>query len=774
MKNMIGTISAAARVRRMAYTALIAFGALGLGLQNAPETDANREAENDPTGSDRQTNPVDSKTTSSMLAGKVVVVPIGFEDFSSDRRFLDMKRLLEAMKKDKPEAVIFEIDITSGTDWNGEQRLIREVKKLDVPTFAFINTEGTGGGAILALATDRIYLAPGGYIGAAALTFRGGGKNEEMEKRNLAQSLSILRAQARTLAKENGYNPNVAEAMVDSELEVKIGDEVISKKGEILTLTADEAIRVIDGKPILATDIAESAKALAQAEEWNGEVVKIDPTEFRTSRNRNFLNDKKRNPDGSAASETPSGDQLEGGPLFGKREGQDYSGKVVVIDLGFDSLATGKASFDFMDRTLKKAELDGAEAVILELQTPGGFAWYTEGLVLDSLQAVSMPTYAFVNKQAVSAGAIVAIGTDHIYMAPAATIGSALVVGGGGMELSESMRDKVTQEIKAMVENVAVLKGHNPDIAKAMVSTDTEVVIDGITLHEKGSVLNWGTNKATEVINGKPVLAKGVARNVEALAAQEGLEGEIVAAKPLGMESFAHWVQKFSFVLLIVGLGGVYAEMKAPGFGLPGLIAVGAFTIYFFGNHAAGNLAGYELAVLLVIGLVLLGVEIFLFPGTLVAGALGGILIFASLILAMMDRVDFQWKVEGMPGAPSWTEMAQGGVLTLAAGLVGTALLIYFGMRHLQHIPIANRLILRESLASGAGLEQRRETDPKPTTAENYIGLEGKCTTDLRPAGKGEFGGKQLDITADGEFIDRGTPIRIVKHEGSRVVVERV
>ena len=336
-----------------------------------------------------------------------------------------------------------------------------------------------------------------------------------------------------------------------------------------------------------------------------------------------------------------------------------------------------------MDRIVKKAELDGAEAVIFDMDTPGGYAWYTQGLVLNSLQNLTIPTYSFVNPRAESAGAIIAIGTDTIYMRPAATIGSALVVGGGGGDLGESMTDKVTKEIMQMVENVAIIKGHNPDIAKAFVSKDTRVEIDGTVVHDGDGVLNLNSIRATEIIGGKPVLAKGIAIDLEDLVEQEGLTGEIVKAEALGMEAIAGWVQKFSFLLIMVGLAGAYMEMKAPGFGAPGLISVLCFSIFFFGNHMAGNLAGYELAVVFVIGIILIIVEIFLFPGLIFPALIGTLMVLGSLVFAMGDRVDFQWKMDGKPGALPWEDLFSGAMMNLAIALIGVGLILWWAMRFL-------------------------------------------------------------------------------------------
>ena len=429
-----------------------------------------------------------------------------------------------------------------------------------------------------------------------------------------------------------------------------------------------------------------------------------------------------------------------------------------------------------MERVLKKADEDGAEAVIFDMDTPGGYAWYTEGLVLNVLQNLRVPTYTFVNTRAESAGAIIAIGTDAIYMRPAASIGSALAVTMAG-DLEGDMKSKVDQMAIALVRNMAALKGHNPDIAEAFVVRSKEVRIDGEVIHPAGEVLNLNTLRATEEYNGKPLLAEGIVNTVEELAAREGLIGEIVDLKPLGLERFAHLVQKFSAVLLLLGMAGAWAELKAPGFGVPGVISLIAFGLFFFGNHLAGNLAGYELAVLLVLGFALLAVEIFIVPGTLIAGLVGGVMILAALVLAMVDRVDFSAALDNAPGALGVGEIIVTPLLNVLLAMLGAAVAIFFLLRYLPKTPGMRWMVLEEAVAGGASLNgndavSEGEGGSAEAVPISLVGSGGEAVTDLRPAGKGRFGDKLLDISADGEFIDKGTPLKVVRHEGSLVVVE--
>jgi membrane-bound serine protease (ClpP class) len=706
------------------------------------------------------------KNPAPAFSGKAVIVPVTSDDLDDSHRFRDLLDLLgEAQRQGAPAAVL-EINVRGGSSLESCQRLLEELPRLELKTFAFVNASALGAGALMALGTDAIYMAPASIVGGSGVEVESE-ENDEVQKRKLAQELSVLKARARSLAAAKGHDPLVAEAFIDSEIEVKKGDILLSPKGELLTLTAGEAVRAFDGRPVLAKAIVESAEALLKAESIAAEPLRISPRDFAAGRNRERLSSAATPK--SEAKDAPAGEG-DDKTLFGKRDQKSYAGKVIRITIGEEDLVTGKARFEFMDRTLKKAQIDGASAVIFDMDTPGGFAWYSKGLLLNSLQGVTVPTYAFVNTRAESAGAIIAIGTDAIYMRPAATIGSALVVGGGGTDLAESMEDKVTQMAIAAVRNMAELKGHNPDVAEAFVTQDKEVKIDGVVVHPAGHVLNLNTIDATRQVGGRPVLAKGVANSVDDLVTQEKLSGEVIDATAYGMESVAHWIQKFSFLLIMLGIAGAYMEMQAPGFGVPGIVSLLAFGLFFFGNYMAGNLAGYELAVLLAVGLILIGVEIFLLPGTVIPGVAGGIMVLVAIGMAMVDRVDFTYAWKGFSGAGKWGEILGDAAQTLALSFVGAVAMILVAMRYLPKTKFGGWMVLHQAVPGGASIALESDAGEMRTS---YLGLEGEAATDLRPAGKGRFGGLWLDIISDGEYIEKGTPLKVVRHEGVRIVVAR-
>ncbi|MFK5924512.1 MAG: NfeD family protein [Verrucomicrobiota bacterium] len=773
-------------LRRSIYLAMVGVGLFTLAAKKQPAETRS------PQGEERAANG---------LRDRVLVIRIEDVDISDDRRFRSLRRLISDAAAAPAKAVVFDLNTGSGYSEQVARFLMEELPKVKVPSVSYANPSALGAGALIALGSDTVYLSPVAVMGGAAPSPSGGRSSastgdDQSEKSSAArpvstQSLSILKAQARGLAKQKGHRSQVAEAFIDSQIEVKIGDEMISAKGELLTLTADEAVRKLpDGQTLFGKSVVGSIKELLKQEGLSdGEETLVYTassyekhlSQLRSGKGKakGAKSDLARSDGNNKAGVDSKEVKGNGGGLFGKRNTGDYAGKILVVPIGMDDLMI-TARFEFMKRVLKKARLDGAEALIFDMNTPGGRVWETGELMMRELQEVDFPTYTFVNTFAESGGCLVAIATDHIYMKPAALIGSALPVTASG-DLEGNMKQKVGEMLRDLVRNVASLKGHDPDVAEAFVTIDTEVIKDGVTISEMGKVLHLSTEEATMIVNGKPLLAKGVANSIEEIIELEGLKGSLLQVEPLGLERFAHLIQKFSFLLLILGLAGAYMEMNAPGFGVPGVTSLLSFALFFFGNNLAGNLAGYELAALLVLGLILLAVEIFILPGTILPGLAGGLLIFMSLILAMVDRFDFQFHWKGVDQAPSLGELLNGPVMTLGVAVVGAVVMAVLLMRYLPTGRRLGGLILTQSLASGASLDELEDpqtgSDEKAgkhtANASDLLGREGVVSADLRPAGKGMFAGELLDIVADGEFIEEGTAVKIVLHEGSRLVVAR-
>jgi len=452
--------------------------------------------------------------------------------------------------------------------------------------------------------------------------------------------------------------------------------------------------------------------------------------------------------------------------VFGKSDEESFEGKVVIIKVGNDDLVN-KHAFKFWRRVIERVNDEKAKAIVFEIDTPGGLAFDTAELIMVQMQKLEVPSYSFVNQKALSAGALVASGTDAIYMHPVSAIGAAALVSGNGAEIDEVMRAKIESAFDAFVRSVAESKGHNADVLRAMMFRDKEFSFGDIKVG-KSDLLSLTGTEATREFKGKPLLAKGTVKSVEELLEKEGLaDVETIVAEPSGMEKFAYWTTAMSAVLILVGIGGAYLEMKTPGFGLGGGISLLAFSLFFFGNYAAGNMAGYGLMVLFIIGIVLVIVEFFVLPGMIVPGLIGGILVLTSLFFAMVDEFAFEDnRVRGWDSTDAW-DFIQGPSLALLIGLTGAMVLVILMMKFLPNAPLFNRLVMSKELVNGAAMDSSESQG-------EHVGLTGKTTTDLRPAGKGEFGGQLLDITSATGFIDSGEDVVITAEDGMRILVEAV
>jgi membrane-bound serine protease (ClpP class) len=464
-----------------------------------------------------------------------------------------------------------------------------------------------------------------------------------------------------------------------------------------------------------------------------------------------------------AAQEAPPSDELLERRILGRSAEESLTGKVVVIHVGQEDLIN-KQAFRFWKRTIERADEDGARAIVLELDTPGGLAFDTRDFITDQLAKLQLPVISWVEREALSAGALIAFATDRIYMAPGTTIGSAAIVNSMGPAIEEHMRAKLESSFTASMRAIAEEKGHRFDVLRAMMVIDEEEErsFGEVTVH-KGDLLNLTAKEATQEFEGKPLLAAGIAGSLDDVLAAEGLDdAELIRPQPTGFEQFAWWIAAISPLLIAVGVGAAWLEIKAPGFGLFGFTSLAVFTLFFFGNNLAGNLAGYELMALFLLGILLILLEIFIFPG-LVAGIIGAMLVIGSLWFAMADRVDFERvNVSGeWLGAIDDLLLRPGAML--AAGLLGAVFLLYFLGRHLDKIPLLRSLVAEENLAPGPPSEADQ---PGPA-----VDLTATALSDLRPTGTILVEGRKHDAISSHGLIPKGTRVRVLE-EGMTYRVE--
>lgn len=393
----------------------------------------------------------------------------------------------------------------------------------------------------------------------------------------------------------------------------------------------------------------------------------------------------------------------------------------------------------YIARTLREAEAANAAAAYLDIDTPGGRVDAAER-ISDAIRRAKVPVYAFVNPRAFSAGALIAISARGVYMRPGAVMGAATPVDGEGQRAPEKMVSAMRAEFRAVAEE----RGLDPRIAEAMVDESVEIPgLDG-----PSTLLTLTSGEARRV-----GYARGEVADEAALLEAIGLSGaQVVAPDPNWAELVVRFLTNplVSPLLLSLGVLGLVLEIKSGAFGLGGLVSVASLGL-FFGSSFVLGLAGWEEVLLLGLGLLALAVEVFVLPGFGIAGTLGLAAIAAAMVLALMGAT------------PSTGEVVQA-LTILGASLVITAAVVYAWLRH---IPNSNRfagLFLRGGMAQSEGYISA------PQRAD-LIGQEGVAVTDLRPAGTAAIAGERVDVVTEGEYVQQGSTVRVLRSEGYRHVV---
>lgn len=693
------------------------------------------------------------------LTGQMARVGVTDSDIEDIRRWRELRQWMDEAIKQGAAGLILDINVTQ-SHAQAALSLAEEVARLKIKTHAYVNISAIGGGALLALACDEIWMAPGSRIGAAPPKVQTGEElSQKAQDTLLAESLAVLKAGARSLCKLKGHRPEIADAFVDRDKGLVLGTLTLADKGELLLLDADTAVQAVDGKPLLARAIISDVEALAKAAEPKGKLVILNAVWYDQT--------LKKAVAAKPAPEVESKPKQNEAPAF--TSSQSYAGKVVVIPVGQDDLIL-PARFEFMKRTLTRCNNDGAEAVIFELDTPGGLAWDTISLMMQDLQNLKARSFAFVNTRAISAGAMIAMATNTIYMAPASAIGASTPVSGDGTPLAQAERAKNNSAFMGMARTVVREKGHDVRIIEGMIDMDRGLSINGQVIIPKGEIVTLDSAQATMQIDGKPLLAKGIVKSIEEIKQLESLKGEVITAEPTGFEMIAIWVTRYAAILILIGLAGGYLEMQTPGFGLPGFVSVAAFALFFFGHYVAGSLAGQEtmvVAAIFVAGIVLIGVELLAAPGTILPGIAGFICVMVALVYAMSG-----WEVLPPSGASadSFNLAAYAtGFRNFALGVTGAAVIITLVCLWLPDLRPFRSLILQTS--AGGTLN---DAPAMRDAIRAQVGDSGSARSALRPYGTIDIGGRLIEAMVEGGYVQSGTPVRVREIRGEKIIVEAV
>ena len=395
----------------------------------------------------------------------------------------------------------------------------------------------------------------------------------------------------------------------------------------------------------------------------------------------------------------------------------------------------------FIDRALTEAEEAGAALAILDVDTPGGRLDYADQIA-SRIRAAKVPTVAFVSGKAASAGAYIALNAGGIAMAPGSSIGAAMMVN----QLGEPVEDvKNLSFWRSQMSAAAELNGRNPAIAVAMVDPDTVLEMPEIgRTKERGQILTLTFDEALKV-----GYSDATARSIEEVMAWKGLAGQrVVELAPTFAERAAQWLTSpgVATLLLILGIAGIGIELLVPGFGVPGIVGLAAFALYFLGHYIAG-IAGMESMIFFVAGIILLLLEMFI-PSFGILGLLGTAGLVYGIVSAAQDTGN----------------AAQSLGIAALVGLAVIAVTAYIFRKR----GVWNRFILNEALTTEKGFV------PHESSREALVGKEGVAKSPLRPAGVAMIEGQRVDVVSRGEFVEPGRPVRVVAVDGTRVVVEEI
>lgn len=402
-------------------------------------------------------------------------------------------------------------------------------------------------------------------------------------------------------------------------------------------------------------------------------------------------------------------------------------------------------------KALDEAEKMGADYVLIHMNTYGGLVDMADSIRTRLLNA--KPTVlVFIDNNAASAGALIAIACDSIYMRKSASIGAATVVNQTG----EVVPDKYQSYMRATMRATAESTGRDPKIAEAMV--DPSVYIEGII--DSGKVLTFTSSEAQ-----KHGFCNGEAENIAEVLQLAGVENyEIVKQELTATDKAINWLinPAISGILVLIIIGGIYFELQTPGVGFPLAASVLAAILYFAPLYLEGLAANWEI-LLFFVGAILLLVEIFVIPGFGVAGISGIALILFSLVSSLLQNDGFDFDV---PQAEAGLTVVQALTTVLIPFAILITFLLFFGQNLLQ-MAAFKRLALQSTQDADAGYVVADQQ-------HHLVGETGLALTDLRPAGKVQIAGRPYDAKATTGWIDKGTTVRIVAQERFELVVEPV
>lgn len=399
-----------------------------------------------------------------------------------------------------------------------------------------------------------------------------------------------------------------------------------------------------------------------------------------------------------------------------------------------------------VEKAMEEAKEIKADLIVVNINTFGGTLDDADKIRTAFLQS-DIPVYAYINNNAASAGALISIACDSIYMHSGSSIGAATVVDMTG----EVQPDKYQSYMRSLMRTTAEARGRRPDIAQAMV--DPDIYVEGVS--DSGKVLTFTTAEAIEY-----GYCEAEVENIKSLL------------NCAGIEEFTIQEQRYSFIDKLIGflvrpivsgilimliIGGIYFELQQPGIGFPLILALSAAALYFAPLYLDG-LATYWEIIIFIIGLALIAVEIFVIPGFGVAGVSGILCVVVGLVFSMIGNVGFDFS--GIPNGIFSNRL----MIVLLSMAVSLPLSIWLGKKLFESTLFGGlALSTTENTADGYTIATERES--------SLIGSEGKASTILRPAGKININGRTYDAVSQFGYIEKNETVVVVDYVNGSLVV---
>lgn len=422
----------------------------------------------------------------------------------------------------------------------------------------------------------------------------------------------------------------------------------------------------------------------------------------------------------------------------------------------------GPSTWLYIQKGFNEAAQNKANAILIHMNTYGGEVLYADSIRTKILNS-KIPVYVFVDNNAASAGALIAIACDKIFMRPGGSIGAATVVNETGAQLPDKYQSYMRAKMRATAESHGkdtIVSGsdtvykwkRDPMIAEAMV--DDRTVIPGII--DSGKTLTFSTQEAI-----KYHYCEGVAENVNEVIEQQlnMKEYQLMTFKPSFWDNLKGLLMSsvLQGILIMLIVGGIYFELQTPGVGFPLAVAITAAVLYFAPLYIDGLAANWEILIFLI-GLVLIALEIFVIPGFGITGISGIVFVVAGLTLSMLNNVVFDFKsVE--------TAAVGKALLTVMGGICMAFILVIYLSSKIGTKGIFSKIALDKTLDNSSGFIA------VSMTPKELVGQEGIASTVLKLSGKVKVGDKIFDAVSEDGFIEKGTKVSVIRYETGQIYV---